>query len=179
LLLGTVQINGSAVSFHIRLADGSDLERLRFISAQARERYRALPGLAHIADAPPLTPSRFMACRVAAAVDDVGKDIMGFAAMRTLDGLVYLDNISVDAGSSERGIGKALLDEVCSHAASLNAPAVTLTTFKEPAWNGPWFRRHGFQTMPSDRLGQGLQGVMDRQGQTLDPATRETLWLLL
>ena len=167
------------MSFHIRPADGRDLEQLRFISAQARERYRVYPELAHIADAPPLPPSRFAACRVAAAVDDAGKAIVGFAAMRTLDALLYLDNISVEAGSSGRGIGKALLDEVRSHAASLNALAVTLTTFKEPVWNGPWFRRHGFQPMPMDCIGQGLQGVMDHQAQTFDPATRETLWQLL
>lgn len=167
------------MSFHIRPAEGRDLERLRFISAQARERYRALSGLAHIADAPPLSPSRFEACRVAAAVDDASNEIMGFAAMRTLDGLLYLDNISVEAGSSGRGIGKALLDEVRSHAASLNAPAVTLTTFKEPVWNGPWFRRHGFQPMPLDRIGQGLLEVMDHQARTFDPAVRETLWQLL
>lgn len=104
---------------------------------------------------------------------------MGFATMRTLDGPLYLDNISVEPGSSGRGIGKALLDEVRSHAASLNAPAVTLTTFREPVWNGPWFRRYGFQTMPLERIGQGLRGVIDHQARTFDPATRETLWRLL
>lgn len=172
--------------FHLPLPDGGDrrpdppdgdrLARLRFISAQARERYRTVPGLAGVADSPPLTEARFAACRVQVAVDDASGEIVGFAAMRLLDGLLFLDNISVESGASGRGIGTALLDRVRAWAARLNAPAITLTTFREPAWNGPWFRRHGFRPMPPDRIGPGLRAVMDRQGRTFDPAARETLW---
>ncbi|GLS35105.1 N-acetyltransferase GCN5 [Mesorhizobium tianshanense] len=161
--------------FELRPARKSDLSRLQLISAQARERYRSIPELAHIADAPPLPPDRFEACRVevAARLDD--PEPIGFAATRTLDGLLYLDNISVVADASGRGIGSALLSSVIDHAAMLLAPAVSLTTFKQPAWNGPWFRRHGFQPMHADQIGVGLRGVMERQEQTLDPDSRETL----
>ncbi|WP_202972691.1 GNAT family N-acetyltransferase [Methylobacterium indicum] len=172
--------------FHLPLPDGDDrrpgypgndrLARLRFISAQARERYRSVPGLAGVADAPPLTEARLAACRVQVAVDDASGEIVGFAATRLLDGLLFLDHISVEAGASGRGIGTALLAHVCAGAARENVAAVTLTTFREPAWNGPWFRRHGFRPMPPDRIGPGLRAVMDRQGRTFDPATRETSW---
>ncbi|MCF4129539.1 GNAT family N-acetyltransferase [Methylobacterium sp. SyP6R] len=163
--------------FHLPPADGdARLARLRLISAQARERYRSIPALAGVADAPPLTEARFAACRVQIAVDDASGEIVGFAATRLLDGLLYLDNISVEADASGRGIGTALLDDVRARAVRVNAPAVTLTTFREPAWNGPWFRRHGFRPMPPERIGPGLRAVTDRQGRTFDPGTRETLW---
>ncbi|CAM3960227.1 GNAT family N-acetyltransferase [Paracidovorax anthurii] len=165
--------------FTLRLSNMDDIERLSLISARARGRYSAVPPLAHIAYAPPLSADRFKACRVEVAVDGASQAVVGFAAMRPLDGLLYLDNISVEPGASGRGIGKVLLSSVMEHATALEAPAVTLTTFKVPIWNGPWFRKHGFRPMPSDRIGAGLRAVMERQWQTLDPAARETLWLPL
>ena len=162
-------------SFELRLMKEGDLDRLQLISMQARERYRSIPELAHIAEAPPLTADRFKACRVEVAVGLHDPDPLGFAATRPLDGLVYLDNISIAADASGRGIGAALLVSVLAHAAASQAPAVCLTTFRQPAWNGPWFRKHGFQPMHIDRIGVGLREVMERQWQTLEPDSRETL----
>ncbi|PNP98724.1 MULTISPECIES: GNAT family N-acetyltransferase [unclassified Sphingobium] len=166
-------------SFELRAARDSDLDRLQFISAQARERYRSIPALSHIADAPPLTTDRFKACHVAVAIGLDDPSPIGFAASRPLDGLLYLDNISIAADASGRGIGSALLSSVIKHAVTLRAPAVSLTTFRQPAWNGPWFRRHGFKTMRADRIGVGLREVMERQRRTLDPDSRETLLRIL
>ena len=98
---------------------------------------------------------------------------------RMLDRLLYLDNISVVTGGSGRGIGAALLAETLANAREIAAPAITLTTFREPVWNGPWFRRRGFEPMPEQEIGPGLAGVLRRQSQSLDPLTRETLWLRL
>jgi N-acetylglutamate synthase-like GNAT family acetyltransferase len=163
----------------LRLATEGDLDRLQFISAQARGRYRAIPALAVVADAPPLTTSRFEPCRVEVVVDRAKSDVVGFAAMRPLDGLLYLDNISVELGASGRGIGVMLLSSVVAYAIRLQVAAVSLTTFKEPIWNGPWFRKYAFQPMPCNMIGVGLREVMERQSHTVDPNIRETLWRLL
>ncbi|GGF83737.1 hypothetical protein GCM10007301_49690 [Azorhizobium oxalatiphilum] len=160
----------------LRLARDGDLDRLRAISAEARQRYGTLAGLAHVADATALDRERFAPCRVMIAVAEDETQILGFAMTRPLDGLLYLDNISVDPACSGQGIGPCLLADVLAHAAASGAPAIALTTFREPKWNGPWFRRHGFQAMPAAHIGPGLRAVMDRQALTLDPATRETLW---
>ncbi|WP_409373218.1 GNAT family N-acetyltransferase [Pseudomonas baltica] len=120
---------------------------------------------------------RFEACRVVVALDSNSHKIIGFAAMRPLDGLLYLDNISVRPSAS--GIGAKLLSAAIEHAESLGVQAVSLTTFREPPWNGPWFRKHGFLTMPGAYIGEGLKQVMDRQRVTLDATTRETLWRVL
>jgi N-acetylglutamate synthase-like GNAT family acetyltransferase len=162
--------------FDLRPARTDDLARLQFISAQARQRYRLIPELAHIADAPPLAASRFESCRVEVAEERGELQVIGFAAVRLLDGLLYLDNISIAADASGRGMGAALLASAVMHAATLKMPAVSLTTFKNPIWNGPWFRKHGFQPMPASQIGVGLRAVMERQWQTLRPDSRETLW---
>lgn len=163
----------------LRLSGIDDVADLCRISAQARLRYKAIPNLAHIAETPALPPARFEACRVVVALDSESQKIIGFAAMRPLDGLLYLDNISVDLDASGSGIGAKLLTAVIEHAESLGVQAVSLTTFNEPPWNGPWFRKHGFRTMPSEHIAEGLKQVMDRQWLTLDATTRETLWRVL
>ncbi|MCS3468895.1 ribosomal protein S18 acetylase RimI-like enzyme [Pseudomonas sp. JUb42] len=92
-------------NYQLRLSGIDDLADLCRISAQARLRYKAIPKLAHIAETPALAPARFEACRVVVALDSESQKIMGFAAMRPLDGLLYLDNISVDPDASGSGIG--------------------------------------------------------------------------
>jgi len=160
----------------LRLACEADIEVLRSISAEARVRYRSVPELAMVADRPPLGRERFAACRISIASAKGGHAILGFALTRPLDGLLYLDNISVASAASGIGVGATLLSDIWDHARSQALPAVTLTTFRSPRWNGPWFRRHGFQIMPETHMGSGLRAVMDRQALSFDPITRETLW---
>ncbi|OBS35385.1 GNAT family N-acetyltransferase [Pseudomonas syringae] len=167
------------MEFDLRVSQHSDLESLQRLSVQARHRYKSIPSLAHVAENPPLGADRFEACRVVVAVDRRSGDIIGFAVMRLLDDFLYLDNISVEPGASGKGVGKSLLACVEAYAQVCQLHAISLTTFREPRWNGPWFRQHGFHPMPAERIGDGLRGVMDRQAQSFNPATRETLWRLL
>jgi N-acetylglutamate synthase-like GNAT family acetyltransferase len=163
--------------FHLRLivTGVADIEALQSISVEARSRYRSIAELAFVADSPPLDRERFDACRILAAVAGETGAICGFELTRPLDGLLYLDNISVASAAGGAGVGKALLAETWVHARSQGFRAVTLTTFRSPKWNGSWFRRYGFRTMPEMNIGSGLRAVMERQALSFDPITRETL----
>jgi len=167
------------MEFDLRVSQHSDLESLQRLSARALHRYKSIPSLAHVAENPPLGADRFEACRVVVAANRRSGDIIGFTAMRLLDDFLYLDNISVEPGASGKGVGKSLLASVEAYAQVCQLHAISLTTFREPRWNGPWFRQHGFHPMLAERIGDGLRGVMDRQAQSFNPATRETLWRLL
>ncbi|EKG33958.1 GNAT family N-acetyltransferase [Pseudomonas avellanae] len=167
------------MKFDLRLSQDNDLSDLIRLSAQARVRYKIIPSLAHVADSPALSEERFNVCRVMVAVDRDSQRVIGFAAMRPLDGLLYLDTIAVDPEASGNGVGEGLLLSVMAHAHAQQVKAVSLTTFREPLWNGPWFRKHGFSLMPQAHVGAGLRAVIDRQSLTHRPATRETLWRLL
>lgn len=158
----------------LRAMRPGDVPALVQLSAQSRARYRAIPGLAHIADSPPVAAERFHAATGFTAL--LGDLPVGFALIRPLDGALYLDNISTRADLGGRGIGAALLARVIAQAATDARPAVTLTTFRGPRWNGPWFRRFGFAPMPPGQIGPGLAAVIARQSAHLDPATREVLW---
>ena len=158
----------------LRPAGPDDVERLQGLDESARQRYRAWPALAFVAAVPAIGAERFAAGDTVVAVWD-GKPV-GFILMQTLDGLLYVANISVAFGASGRGIGQRLIATAEQRALELGLPAVALATFKAPPWNGPWFRRHGFAVMPDGRIGPGLRSVLNRHATFLDMTTRETLW---
>jgi GNAT superfamily N-acetyltransferase len=82
-----------------------------------------------------------------------GEPPAGFAAIITLDGHPHLEQISVRADHGRRGIGSLLLEEVVRRA----GPGVTLITYRDVPWNGPWYARHGFAELPEDSWGPELR----------------------
>jgi ribosomal protein S18 acetylase RimI-like enzyme len=151
-----------------------DLVSIQALEMEARARYRDNPNLAFVAAGPPFALERLQTGDLVVADDD-GR-IVGFILTTPMDGGLYIANISVAAECAGRGIGAALLESALERAAASGTGAVMLTTFRAPKWNGSWFRRFGFTSMPEDRIGPGLRAVLERQAKFVDPATRETLW---
>jgi GNAT superfamily N-acetyltransferase len=73
-----------------------------------------------------------------------GDPPVGFAAVTELDGHPHLEQISVRADLVGQGIGGLLLTEVVCR----SGPGLTLLTFRDVPWNGPWYLRHGFVELP-------------------------------
>ncbi len=92
-----------------------------------------------------------------------GDPPVGFAALEELDGAVHLEQISVRGDLVGRGIGAGLLRAVLDRAAAAGAPGVSLLTFRDVPWNGPWYARHGFTELPEERWGQGLRAYWDAE----------------
>jgi GNAT superfamily N-acetyltransferase len=84
---------------------------------------------------------------------DPGKPPIGFAAVMEMDGHPHLEQISVRAGHTRGGVGSQLLDEVIRR----YGPGLTLLTFRDVPWNGPWYRRHGFTELPEPAWGPQLR----------------------
>jgi hypothetical protein len=57
------------------------------------------------------------------------------------DELVVLSAIERAAATVLAGMG---VDAACAHARARGHAAITLTTFRDVAWNGPWYARNGF-----------------------------------
>lgn len=93
--------------------------------------------------------------RVLVAVTDQG--VCGLAATVVLDGAVHLEQLAVHPDHGRRGIGGALLDAVCARAEEDGYDRVTLTTFRDLPWNGPWYGRRGFEELPRERWGPELE----------------------
>ncbi|XRQ02752.1 GNAT family N-acetyltransferase [Actinomadura welshii] len=90
-----------------------------------------------------------------------GDPPVGFAAVEEVDGEAHLAQISVRGDLTGRGIGARLLKEVMARAAE--APGVTLLTFRDVPWNGPWYAAHGFAELPEARWGPGIRARWDAE----------------
>jgi ribosomal protein S18 acetylase RimI-like enzyme len=159
----------------LRAATQDDLAAMAKISVEARSRYRTIPSFGYVAETPAIAEHRFVEGR-AIVVVTAAQTVLGFALTRPLDGLLLLDNVSTSSSCRGQGIGSRLLDAVLKEATTERYSAVVLTTFREPPWNGPWFRRFGFEPMPDDLIGPTLRALIKHQSSYLDPRTRETLW---
>ena len=144
----------------IRMGEPDDTPALQVIEKKARAVYASLPGFEFVAAGPPIAADRLMSGT--AFVAEVSKSLVGFALVQPMDGTLYLANISVLLDVSNRGVGARLVKRVMAYARASRATAVTLTTFRVPAWNGPWFRQHGFTTMPEIEVGAGLRAILTR-----------------
>ena len=158
----------------VRMGAPDDIPALQAIEKKARSVYAALAGFEFAGASPPIAADRLISGTTFVA--EILESLVGFALVKPMDGALYLANISVLPDASNRGVGTRLLERVIAHARATQATAVTLATFRAPSWNGPWFRRQGFTTMPESEVGAGLRAVLTRQASFLDMQTRETLW---
>jgi 4-diphosphocytidyl-2-C-methyl-D-erythritol kinase len=76
---------------------------------------------------------------------------VGFALTSVRGASLYLDQLSVDPGHGRRGLGAALMGRVLQDAGRRGLKSVTLSTFRDLAWNGPYYRRLGFRELPRAR----------------------------
>ncbi|MEM1095613.1 MAG: GNAT family N-acetyltransferase [Bacteroidota bacterium] len=85
---------------------------------------------------------------------------VGFALVERLaDGTLHLEELSVDPAYGRRGIGTALVRHVEEALAVRGHTALTLSTFRDVAWNAPWYRRLGYRILNDDDLTPVLQAV--------------------
>jgi GNAT superfamily N-acetyltransferase len=69
----------------------------------------------------------------------------GFARIDQLAGGAHLEQLSVDPDSTRRGVGRALVRAACSWAAEHGYDELTLATYRDVAWNGPFYASEGFR----------------------------------
>ncbi len=152
----------------------ADTAALQELETAARTRYVDLETLAFVAAAPAIAADRLQAGHVIIA-EELDR-LVGFVLTYLVDAQLYIANISVAPGASGQGIGDALMRSAMQRAGALGLGALTLTTFRAPRWNAPWFGRHGFTPIPDEAVGPGLREILQRQARTVDPATRVALW---
>ena len=106
-----------------------------------------------------------------ALVDDVA---VGYAHVTLLEPMaVHLEEIDVLPEHGRRGLGAGLVQAICAWAADAGYRSVTLTTFRDVPFNGPFYARLGFEEVPGDQLTPRLRAVLDDEARRgLDPARR-------
>ncbi|HEY8004545.1 MAG TPA: GNAT family N-acetyltransferase [Phenylobacterium sp.] len=123
-----------------------------------------------------VTPATFYAPlipqgRVWVASDD-GR-LIGFAACEAFQDALHLWELAVRLDAQKQGAGRALVEAVVTDAAGRGLPAVTLTTFRDIAFNAPFYARLGFAEIPEGQLNPRLASVCAHEAELgLDVANR-------
>ncbi len=88
-------------------------------------------------------------------------DPVGFAALCLVDGLPFLDQLSVRRAAMRRGIGRSLL----AFAQRWSAPRgeLWLTTYRHVPWNGPWYEKIGFVRVAEPEWRAELRAVLESE----------------
>jgi ribosomal protein S18 acetylase RimI-like enzyme len=94
--------------------------------------------------------------------EDVGI-VVGFLTADIGDGDLHIDEFNVHLDRQRRGIGRRLISGVLDHARAAGLHAVTLTTFRDVPWNGPFYASLGFDFVEETELGPRLKKVLDRE----------------
>ena len=82
------------------------------------------------------------------------------AAARHLSFTRAADELAVTPAHGRRGVGRALVDEVLAWSAAQGLPSVTLITFRDVPWNGPFYEKLGFEAVTA--LTPALQALLDQ-----------------
>lgn len=81
----------------------------------------------------------------AKAVFVAGRPPIGFVEVIELDGLAHIDQLAVIPRWMRQGIGNRLVERACEWAGTAGYPAVTLITYADVPWNGPYYAARGFE----------------------------------
>jgi GNAT superfamily N-acetyltransferase len=151
----------------IRVATMAELPLLLEIERASGEIFRDI-GMPEIADDAPMPVEVLAHHHVWVAV--AGEPV-AFAVAAVIDGCAHIEQVSVHPTHARLGIGRQLLDHVTTWAAAQGLAALTLSTFREVPWNGPYYERLGFRVLTE--LTPGLQAVVaEETARGLDSSAR-------
>jgi GNAT superfamily N-acetyltransferase len=123
----------------IRRARRDDLHVLRDVEVRAGARFCEI-GMDEIADDEPAP----IADDATVWVVELDDEIVGYVLVAEVDDAVHIEQVSVVPEAAGRGVGATLIDRAAEHARELGLGRLTLTTFRDVAWNAPYYERLGF-----------------------------------
>ena len=144
----------------IRPAGEADLQRLVAVEVEAGQVFRTV-GMAEVAEDVPLISDLREAAEAGRLwVTEVDTEVAGYVSAEVLDGNAHVAQVSVAPDYAGRALGKAMIEHVEEWGRAAGRPATTLTTFRDVAWNGPYYRRLGYRFLEGDGIGPELARTM-------------------
>lgn len=158
----------------VRPARPEDAVLLPAIEVSAGAVFRAAPGLEWIADGAVMSEDehrRFIGQGTAWVAQAPGGALCGFLVAEVFGDELHVWELAVEACFQRMGVGRRLMDAACRHAKGAGLSALTLTTFRDLAWNAPWYARLGFCDAPAPP-GSRLHAVLQAEVRHGLPAQR-------
>jgi N-acetylglutamate synthase-like GNAT family acetyltransferase len=163
-----------SLTIEIRRARLPEIDALPAIERSAAEAFRGSSQPAIVEGE--VTPAWFYGPLVAQGLVWVAcedRQIIGFAACQIFPDALHLWELAVRHDRQRRGAGRALVLAAIAEARALMLPGVSLTTFRDIPWNGPFYASLGFIELAQDALDPRLAGLLVKEAaQGLDAANR-------
>ncbi len=109
---------------------------------------------------PPGTPEQ-LAQALVVLVADEGNGPLGFARVDRVGAGAHLEQLSVHPDHGRRGVGRALLEAACARVAEAGYGELTLCTFADVPFNGPFYRSAGFVVLDTEAGWLAAHGLAD------------------
>jgi len=93
-------------------------------------------------------------------VATLDESVVGFAMAHELDGCLHLAVMAVHPDYGNRGLGRKLVFAILHEAACRQLSKVTLTTFGDLPFNGPFYQHTGFRVLSDAELSPSLRDII-------------------
>jgi GNAT superfamily N-acetyltransferase len=123
-------------------------------------------GMAAVADDPPpelAIPRSFRRDGRAWVFVDGDDRPVAYLLVEVVDNRAHVEQVSVHPTHARTGIGRRLIGQVDSWAAEHGLSELSLTTYVDVRWNGPYYERLGFRYLRDDEMGDGLRVIRERE----------------
>lgn len=168
-------------AYRIELGTAAHIAPLPELERAAGARFREI-GMAEIADGG-TTPldilrERADAGRLYIARDDAG-ETAGFLIWSPKDSLAYIEEVSVHPAHAGQRLAARMIAHLEADVRG-RFPALTLATFRNVAWNAPYYASLGFREMPFTDAGPDhLENWRQQEAHGLDMSKRLFMVLAL
>ncbi len=110
-------------------------------------------------------------------VAETGGETAGYIALSVVDGLGHVCEVDVDPRFGGQGIGRRLMAAAEDWAQGRGLKALSLSTFIDVPWNGPWYGRLGYGPYPANEWGPGHRAIW--QGQVESALDTTKRWMMI
>jgi GNAT superfamily N-acetyltransferase len=94
---------------------------------------------------------------------DAGDRPVAYLLIDVVDAAAHIEQVSVHPDHARQGIGRALIESAAAWASRHRLDALTLTTYVDVPWNGPYYERLGFRYLGPDEETPGLRAIRDHE----------------
>ena len=158
----------------IRRTTDADVPSLPAVERSAARSFATIPELAWIVDDDVLdeTQHRHFAATGWSWVAVIAGEPVGFLCAELVGQEVHVWEVAVSEAYQQQGIGSRLMARIEAAARDAGAQAVTLTTFSDVAWNGPFYASLGYEVIDPAAYGARLRRILELEAQAGIPIDR-------
>lgn len=159
----------------IQPARSADIEVIQSVDLAASALFETTGLIDDGPDGPSPIPTRALEAGIESGLLSIAlhdDQIIGFVLSRKISPDLYLEQVSVRPEFGRRGVGTALIEHVIAQADDLRLRGVILSTFRDLAWNGPFYARLGFSELPRPAIKPWMQELEVIQSETMDVSLR-------